>query len=208
MVLWTLQHEAAYVSLQRNGCLCANEQTLCFQPEDGHCYSAYLWLSKQFATKVPSPSPAVRFPIWAWLRREGKSGKPDMRESGHAKRGTPLVRLKIDVPEKEVLLSDFNLWHFVLNYWYLPANESDGEEFDQFLDEHGLTFQALQDFNQQTSDLFYAREKIESSWERIFDISREDDGYLYGSNSRKSIQAIFWRLSASQILSAEHFIAK
>jgi len=33
------------------------------------------------------------------------------------------------------------------------------------------------------------REKIVRSWDRIFELNREEDDWLYGSDNKKSIQA-------------------
>lgn len=208
MELWTLQHADAYKKLLRDGCLCANEETLCFMPEDGVAYDAYLWMVEQLRNKAPSPAADVRFPMWAWAKYGKPSGKPDMRRRAHAARGTPLVRLRIDVPEQDLLLSDFSLWHYVLNYWYLPEDETDADEFNRILDESDIMVTDLNDFKKTDAPLPLLREMIESSWTRIFDIEKEDKGFLYGANDEKYIQAVFWRLSLDHILSAEPFIAK
>ncbi len=42
-----------------------------------------------------------------------------------------LERLKLECPADRVLLSDYSLWHYVLNYWYLPSSEADGDAFER-----------------------------------------------------------------------------
>ena len=37
----------------------------------------------------------------------------------------------------EVLLSDFELWHYVLNYQYVPASMKDSRRFDAILEAQG-----------------------------------------------------------------------
>ena len=66
-------------------------------------------------------------PIWAWYQWEGSRRKPDLRASGYLPKGEPGVRLELRVADDRVLLSDFDLWHYVLNYWYLPKSEKAGE---------------------------------------------------------------------------------
>lgn len=73
------------------------------------------------AKRISSPPFGVNYPIWAWHLWEGSSNRPDMRKSSYAPRGTPIVRIKLDIPENEILLSDFDLWHYVLNHWYLAS---------------------------------------------------------------------------------------
>lgn len=55
-------------------------------------------------------------------------------------RGEKGVRLTINCPAERVLLSDFSLWHYVLNYWYLPSSEAVGDAFESELAGHGLSF--------------------------------------------------------------------
>ncbi|ACL77024.1 DUF3841 domain-containing protein [Ruminiclostridium cellulolyticum] len=53
-----------------------------------------------------------------------------MRRSGHALYGENIVRLTIEVNEKDMLLSDFDLYHYPLNYWYAPLNEDDDRKVE------------------------------------------------------------------------------
>jgi len=52
------------------------------------------------------------------------------------------------------------------------------------------------------------RKKIEKSWERIFDLKKEDEDIVYGFNAQKSIQATFWQLKIKQVIKTEIFIAR
>jgi len=54
-----------------------------------------------------------------------------MRESGYAKRGEKIVQLTIEVDNEDMLLSDFDLFHYVLNYWYLPSDKQDDICFEE-----------------------------------------------------------------------------
>ncbi len=131
-----------------------------------------------------------------------------MRESGYAKRGEKIVQLTIEVDDKDVLLSDFDLFHYPLGYWYLPLGESDDAAFESDYISAGFTWHDLKDFQIQSEDMFLLRERIKESWDRIFDLGREDDGWLYGSNETKSIQATLWQVNLKQVVKAEVFIAK
>jgi len=48
-----------------------------------------------------------------------KKRMPDLRSCGHLPRGIPGIRLELEVEEERVLLSDFSMWHAVLNQTYL-----------------------------------------------------------------------------------------
>ena len=104
--------------------------------------------------------------------------RPDMRHHGRSSdKGVPIVLLTIDVPEDQVLLSDFDCWHVVLN---------DGELIFPY-DENAV----------------YSKEERQESWENIFDYERTfDDGErIIGL----STQATMWEIKAEWVLKVEHF---
>lgn len=129
-------------------------------------------------------------------------GKPDICPSSYSPKGSEWVRIEFKLDECEVLLSDFDLWHYVLNYWYLPESIDEGEIFEKELKRAGYSF--YEDIPipcQKYHDL------IEKSWDKIFDIKWEEKD-LTLLNDRKSIQAIFWELSLDSVVDVTRFIAK
>ncbi len=92
-------------------------------------------------------------------------------------KGTPIVLLAIDVPDDMVLLSDFDMWHNILNDGYLALYGKD-------------------DIDEPDED-----EKIKS-WENVFNIDIVTDYW----NTPKSTQATFWELKKEWVLKAEHFV--
>lgn len=58
------------------------------------------------------------------------------------------VILELEIPDSEVLLSDYDDWHFVLNNWELITEE----EFEA------------------DEDKEYSQEEIEATWPRVFSI--------------------------------------
>lgn len=95
------------------------------------------------------------------------------------------VCLEIEVPDKDVLLSDFNAWHFVLNNSYLDDSNNE-EEFEKMHAE----FDAL--------SLKEKDEKKRASWQSIFDVSK----YTIGDGWRANgfyVQAVFYGLKKEQI---------
>lgn len=203
MKLWTIQHYQAYNELIETGVLRADED---YYYKDFRL--AYNWMADKMEHNGILPSSGVNYPIWAWYKWEGKHKRRDMREAGYAERGEKIVQLTIEVDDKDVLLSDFELFHYVLNYWYLPIDEKDDENFEREYMDHGFEWKDLKDFNVQTESMKYIRTKIEKSWDRIFDLEKEDENLVYGSNFNKSIQATFWELKYEQVIKAEIFIAK
>ncbi|WP_129724069.1 DUF3841 domain-containing protein [Xylanivirga thermophila] len=84
----------------------------------------------------------------------------------------------------------------------------DQEQFEKEYIDLVFGWNDLKDFSIETQAMKEIRTKIEKSWECIFDLEREDKNLIYGSNSKKSIQATCWELKLEQVIKAEVFIAK
>lgn len=205
MLLWTVQSYTAYENMVKTGVLSNSEAHLFC--EDNFKY-AYDWITGKMKEHSLMPQEGINYPVWAWYQWEGKRKRRDMREGGHGKHGEKILQLTIDIPDKDVLLSDFDLFHYVLNYWYLPIDEQDDIKFEEEYKSLGFIWHDLQDFSIQSQEMNCLRRKITSSWNRIFELEYEDDGWLYRTNNKKSIQAIFWKLQLKQVIKAEIFNAR
>jgi hypothetical protein len=125
--------------------------------------------------------------------------RPDLRFSNFLEKGTRGVRLEIDIPDEQVVLSDFDKWHYVLNYWYLEENEEDGELFDKEIKKRGLDY-----YQQKPLPDPYYHQKIVDSWKRIFDIESRNEE----EKRSLSIQATFWELKLEQVRKVDFFVAR
>ena len=183
--LWTIQHENAYREFEKTGVLRADEEHL-FCEDDFRF--AYDWLAQEMTIRVGPPPPNVRYPVWAWYQWEGKQKRRDLRCSGYAFRGTPMVQIEFEADTKSFLLSDFDTWHIVLANQFVSNSEYEWDLFyKQTLKPH--------------------QEDIQSSWGRIFDLTRYTPGWDCKPD-KKSIQATLWQVEMSQVRKVEHFIAK
>ena len=170
---------------------------------DNFFLPAYQWLSQQMRIRVGSPPTNDALPVWAWYQWQGKKkNKPDLRSGGHLPKGERGVRLELEVGDHRVLLSDFELWHYVLNYWYLPLSEEDGETFEATLEQHALSF-----FQTKPLPDPKFHQVIVSSWQCIFDISWSAKG-ITRPRKEKSIQAILWEIRLEDVRSVQEFVAK
>ncbi len=107
MILWTVQDIAVWEQLEKTGLYTVPAELIVFPKRDddacNHMNYAYRWLANQMSKLVGPPPEGVEYPIWAWYKRQGRhDGKPDMRQYHHAE-GGQCVRMKLDVPDWEVL---------------------------------------------------------------------------------------------------------
>lgn len=204
MRLWTIQSYEAYKKLVDTGILRADKNCI----YDENFRYAYKWIIEKMQSKSIILPENVDYPIWSWYQWNGKRKRRDMRQWGYANSGKKIVQLTIEADAKDVLLSDFDLFHYVLNYWYLAKDEDEDKAFELEYRSLGFEFNDLQNFSIQNGNMKYLRKKIEDSWDNILDLEKEDDNYIYGKNSEKSIQATFGELKLEQVVKAEVFIAK
>lgn len=198
MRLWTIQTLAAWEQLRRRGSLRGTLR--CSEPS---FRDAYAWMAAQMRVRLGPPPARCRMPVWAWYQWSGCARrKPDLRAAGHLPKGTPGVRLEIEAAEHQVLLSDFELWHHVLNYWYLPESYSDQEAFDAALAAAGLSCFAARPL----PDVHF-HDVMQASWLRIFDLDWSARGIAY-PKPKKRIQATLWEIRLDQVLDAKHFAAR
>lgn len=205
MLLWTIQHYAAFEKLIKNGVLHADDDFL-FCENDFRF--AYDFIADKMIKKGLKKPDSINYPIWAWYKWNGFRKRRDMRNTGLAMAGTEIVQLTIDICENDVLLSDFNTYHYVLGYFYLPLDENDDNRFEKKYTELGFELKDLNNFSIQNNKINMLRSEIENSWDRILDLNLENDGFIYGLNNKKCIQATFWELKLSQVIKAEYFIAR
>ncbi len=198
MTLWTIQTCSAWEILQSKGSLHVRRADT-----ESLFYHAYRWMKEQMSQRLGPPPLSTSFPLWAWFQWQGSSKRrPDLRYSGHLPRGESGVLIEFCAEAAEVLLSDFELWHYVLNYWYLPSSLADEERFNAIL----AAFAANTPSEVATRNRFF-HSGIRRSWERIFDVqwSMPD---IASKFVRKTIQATLWSLSRDKVRDFTFFRAR
>ena len=204
ILLWTIQNFLVYEQLQSTGHFFASKKRPAIEPCFQHAYD---WISEKMIRRGIFPISNNSRPIWAWYQWEGKRKRRDMRFKGYAERGQKIVQLAIEIEDKEVLLSDFDKYHYVLNKWYLPADEADSQNFEEECRTLGVNLYINCD-NDQIKENTRIKDRIARSWDRIFDLASEEENIIFGLNYEKSIQATFWEIRREQVVSSEVFIAK
>lgn len=191
MELWSVQTPEVLECIEKDGLYICNPG-LSEHITDFGFGPAYDWLVSQMESRIGPRPQGVTHPIWAWHTRDWKRHKPDLRESGYLARGQAGALLSLEVPDKDVLLSDFDAWHWPLNGWFLSAatNEVD-------CDREENVFKAL-----SPEKKLYALHK---SWEHIFDVSEFNSDWM---SRGRYIQATFWALRKEYIQKVQRFQAR
>ena len=204
MVIWSILTEEAWDHLQRKGRLRVARRHVIQE-----FLGSYVWMAAQMERRLTVPRPNKdAMPIWAWYQWEGAVRlKPDLRAGGHLPEGTKGVRVECRVDDCRVLLSDFDLWHYVLNYWYLPETEEHGEAFEKNLTSAGLSFYKCD---------HSPRCPTPNSDERSKGVGSESSTWtgptratvIADPRKQKSIQATLWELVLDDVVRVKEFTAR
>ncbi|MGH1383341.1 DUF3841 domain-containing protein [Kordia sp.] len=199
--LWTIQDERGWNELQTKGIYTGKKEFIL--PE---FIKGYDWLRMQMEQRIGKPESLEQYPVWAWYQSiDSKRKRPDLRASGHLPSGEIGYRIEFEKEEKEILLSDFVLWHWPLCYHdYIAGSEKEAISFDEEKEcknIHGF----LSGHLEKLPPSFQT--KIKKSWEKIFDMNFDLE-YYTDPYHKKKIQATFWELKKEEIIKVDKFIAR
>ena len=180
MFLSTIQPIVVWKEIETKGVYRADEAQIEMLPDFKH---AYRWLVEQMEIKIGPRPEGVTWPVWAWYMHRNRKGRLDLRREENWC-DEPSVCIECEIPDDQVVLSDFIAWHFVLN--------RSSCLFEQELDE------ALDLVIERSSDEVAQRLK-EATWPNIFDLFERPDNRWMGEV--EDIQATFWELRREQVLS-------
>jgi len=179
MIMWTVQPMTVYQQLLREGTFhCDPKQA--WAMDDELFRPAYEWLAGQMTRKIGPAPMNVTVPIWAWYRWGWQHKRPDFR---YYHDYPDQVCLEVEVPEEQVLLSEFEVWNCILNDGFLGEATTDAE-FDQ---------------EQAWFDGLPAKRQLvlkHNSWKKVFKIDP-----IHGESDwqGKTVQGCFWELKTEQI---------
>jgi hypothetical protein len=195
--LWTIQDEQGWYELQSKGILIAKEEFVYPDFKDG-----YDWMKNQMSKRIGIPNDMNQYPIWAWYQFQDESKKrPELSQIEYFPTGTTKFSIEIEKEKKDILLSDFELWHTPLSYkTFIAHSEKEQLKFESELKRRYDT----------TSFLklpIKVKRKIEKSWGKVFDMDFDVE-YFAKPCKEKQIQATFWELSIKEVIRVDEFKAR
>lgn len=191
MRLWTIQPVSVYEKLLNQKVLYVDKNLADNITGKYSFKESYDWLIIKMKERI-GVDESAEYPWWAWYKRDYKHMKPDLRESAYEIKGTKCVCLELEIPDNEVVLSDFDTWHLVLNNcWYNPAHNE--KEYDK-----------LEDWYDNLSQEEQQKLKVDS-WDNIFNITPLSNGW---ERNGAYVQATFWVLKLDYVKKIQYFIAR
>jgi hypothetical protein len=189
MRLWTVQDKAAYDDLCKKGVLHC-DKALVEWVKDDFFKRSYDWLVSEMRERIGESPDGVEYPIWAWYLLSGKNVKPDFRRMEFRNYEGEQYIIEVEIPDEDVLLSDEEMWHLILNdgYFAKGAGKIDGgTEFD----EDDAWFDSLPPDEQECVK--------HESWKKVFDKNCCPWDF---------VQETFWELRKDQVVSVRKFYGR
>lgn len=191
MKLWTIQDSSILDDIEQKGFAHCNQKSS-FCTLFPHAYN---WLAEEMRKQVGLPPfEEIEYPLWAWYQytsyKKPKPPKSPRLLDSDQQEG---VFLEIDIPDKDVLLSDFDLWHWVLNGCSMVRNK----QLDRMIEQYVRDTNGQYDFNTYPEEI---KKEIISTWCRVFDFSTRDKHFMAFHKHNRCIQATFWVLKEENII--------
>ncbi len=188
MRVYTIQTVAFYEELLQNGVVYCNRESWF----SGNYQLQYDWMAEQIRKRVGEPPlPEIKYPIWVWYQYISKKRPvPTMSSKDIEKEETEAVMLELEVPDEDVLLSDFSIWHLPLNNGAITYKRIDRQlekELEGYENQH-KGYLHVQDYSPEL------QKKILKSWERVFDLDTCDPNISMRKRQNRVIQGTIWLL--------------
>lgn len=185
MKILTIQPLSIVSRLEKGEIVYPNDDVI-LEKNDDSFISAYKWMVDKMDENCIKGK-MTEFPFWGWYIYDNKKGSDilsceDLDIKGYGKNSC-VILLSLD--DDEVLLSEFNLWHCVLNNGFC-VNAKTESEFDKMYEWYeNLTSKEMNE------------EKLKS-WNNIFNIEPFENDFC---SNGKYIQGTFWSINPNNVIS-------
>lgn len=160
MEFWTRQVTAVWDSLQDTGRYYVKREYI--EQKNGDLADYYLklyeWYTKA-ARRYIHISEEYSYPIWM-----------NISEDLMLQPTEDTVIFRLEVPEEDYLICNYDKWGYRMNYWYVPLNEEDEARHNAELKKLGIASEDKLISTSQGNFYPLLKRKIIESWERIFTI--------------------------------------
>ena len=210
MKLVTFQSMEALKSLINNKELVCNPSYI-----DESYLDKYNWIVTKMNEKVKNPG-NIKYPLWCWVKCYNGICPP--KHKGKKVDGFDVkITFKKDI--KDVFITDYRMYSFLLNNIYIPSSIKDKNEFDKKLEKLNLNIKDLKTAKLDDS----LSNMIKSSFDKCISVDGDilqgcvwnikledvldieilnDDGYKYGSLNyiRSNGKRIDWQKEYYKLL--------
>jgi len=182
MRLFSVQPKEVYDEIIKKGSYIC-DPSKCLNLRDWGFQKPYEWMIEIMNSYLKNED-HIHLPVWAWYKIDGKNELPNFNFSIISSSDGYL--LELEIPNEDVLLSDFDIWHFPLNDCIYESDDefseddddqSSEEDDDQFNEEDDGQFNKEDDdqSNEDVDDQFNEDDNDQSNEDDDDQSSEEDD---------------------------------
>lgn len=150
----------------------------------------YTWVLEKMNKMIPNDK--SKYPIWCWVKF--KNGICPPKHKGEPVKGFD-VKITFNKQKKDVFITDFRRYSFLLNNTYIPDTLKDKELFDKILEEKNITKDDLKayvrpdkfDHHREDKDFLDICQKIRQSFDKC--ITTDSD----------VLQGCVWRINLDEV---------
>ncbi len=197
MKLFTFQNVDCLEQIEKNGFyqpLHSFHDNKTFENNKEFFY-AYEWMKNQMLKRGIECHENL---IWCWHSFNGYQNIDKRLKCMKNFAKKPFIGLELELNSSRALLSDFDAWHYVLNYWHLGSEEESEEiekVYNYFKNKPEKSYHLIDNGNHH---------KIVKSWELIFNL--EACQKLLGIDKHDcSIQATIGKINKEDIIKVHYF---
>lgn len=155
---------------------------------------SYLWLKEKMLEKGVIYKHYHQHLIWGWAQWYGNKKKPDKRYSSvFSFSNEPFVMMELDIDSSRVSLTDYDAWHYVLNYLYIGGKK----ESDSFSEKFNY-------YQENPLSDPKADKELKDTWDHIFDLDKICSLLQY-PKEQQSIQATFFEIFLEDVKKVHYF---
>lgn len=191
MKLVTFQSNAALDFLNKNGYLICDERYI-NKEKVGDTYNWIVSKMRGFGKNKYK----AKYPIWTWVKCYNHICPP--KRKGNKVQGFD-IKITFEKDDKDVFITDFRRYSFLLNNTYIPNTKKDKEEFDKLLKKCNITEDDLKAYVRHDKYDTYRQDK------EFLDICKKINESFDKCRTTESdiLQGCVWYIDLDEIKSIE-----
>lgn len=193
MELVTFQTMDAFKKLVKNGYLECDEKYINMLKAK----PSYDWVIEKMNEIVKENKDNIKYPLWAWVKYKNGICPPKHRR----KEPVPSNEVKITFikDEKDLFITNFRTYSFVLNNMYLPSSKKDYEWSVEEMAKRKISIEDLKAYVRKDK---YDIRRTDAEFLDFCKIIRKSWGKCI-TNESDILQACFWRLDLKDVVKIE-----
>ncbi len=191
MKLVTFQTFDALKNLINNGELICDENYINLEKSG----LAYKWVLEKM-NKVVKNNTKAKYPIWCWAKCY--SGICPPKHRGEKVKGFD-VKITFNKPEKDVFITDFRRYSFLLNNMYIPNTLREKEQFLNKMKKLNITSEELKMYARTDKDNFHREDK--EYLQLLREIRKTFDRCI--TKDSDILQGCIWNIKLSEVENIE-----